>query len=72
MPDAANPNSPSVGPTVVVDPLRPTNPGNGTGAIKVPEFLASKMTQQDFEALPESARSILVERARDEIGRAHV
>ena len=55
-------HSSTVGPTVVVDPARPSNP---SGPVKVPEFLASKLSQQEFEALPESARSILVERARD-------
>lgn len=57
------PNSPlTTGPTMVVDPARPSNPA---APAKVPEFLASKLSQQDFDALPESARSILVERARD-------
>ncbi len=51
------PNSPSVAsPAVVVDPARPSNPA--TPAPKVPEFLASKLSQQDFEALPESARNL--------------
>lgn len=57
------PNSPSTaGPTVVIDPARPSTP---TRAGHVPEFLASKMSQQEFDALPESARSVLVDRARD-------
>jgi len=62
MPEMPN-NSSTVGPTVVVDPARPSSP-SGT-QVKVPEFLASKLSQQDFAPLPESARTILVDRARD-------
>ena len=61
------PNSPSVaGPTIVVDPARPTagGPSVTPSAGKVPEFIADKMTQQEFDALPESARTVLVEKAK--------
>lgn len=58
------PNSPSVaGQTIVVDPARPTSPAAST--LKVPEFLSSKMSQEEFAALPESAQRTLSERARD-------
>lgn len=62
MPEIPN-NSSTPGPTVVIDPARPSSPS--VAPVKVPEFLASKLSQQDFDALPESARAILVDRARD-------
>jgi len=60
--DPATPNNASVaGPAIVVDPARPSVVVSGA---KVPEFLADKVTQEDFAALPESARNILVEKAK--------
>ena len=67
MPD--KPITPSEGgPAVVSDPMRPTGSkpsGPSTsGDLKVPEFLAGKMSQEEFASLPESARTVLVERSR--------
>ncbi len=57
-------NDPTVTGPTVVDPARPSG-GTPSPKVNVPEFLASKMSQQEFDALPESARSVLVERVRD-------
>lgn len=68
MPDN-QPNSPSIaGQTIVVDPARPTGAPSATpsgATLRVPEFLSSKMSQEEFAALPESAQRTLSERARD-------
>lgn len=61
----ANPNDPAPGPTVVTPAsgAAPTHPAAGESP-KVPEMLAGKMSQEEFASLPESARTILVDRAK--------
>ena len=56
------------GPAIVSDPTRPAvvkpSVSPSTGDVKLPEFLTGKMTQEEFVGLPETARTVLVERAR--------
>lgn len=51
------------GPAVVHDPARPTLSPSPT--LERPEFLASKVTEEEWRTWPESAQKTMIERAKD-------
>lgn len=61
----ANPNDPAVGPSVVNPPAGTPSAHPSPGEAKLPEFLAGKMSQEEFASLPDSARAVLVAKVKD-------